>query len=121
MKVVDLVTQHPGGWEDILENIKLRWPDLTVDVSQVLWGRTNRVLDRKGEEKLTVTFRPERKGEDRRKFVLYEYLENVEQDCSGMLATEAVRCLRNAGLPVPGDKQWKKPAADWERKNAGNK
>jgi hypothetical protein len=119
MKLVDLVTDHPGGWADILEGIKTLWPDLTIDVAQALWGSTNKVRDRKGEEQATLVFRLEKKGEDRRRYLLHEYLGGLEHRCGGMLAAEAIRCLERAGLPVPGDEQWSLYAADWERRDAG--
>jgi hypothetical protein len=118
MKLVDLVTEHPGGWADILDSIEAVWPDLSIDVAQALWGKTNMAGGGKGEEKATLVFRPEKRGEDRRKYLLHAYLRGLEHHCSGMLAAEAIRCLKHAGLPVPGEEQWSLYAADWERKNA---
>lgn len=118
MKLLDLAVEHPGGWQDIIEGIRDRWPELTVEVAQPLWGRSNMIRDSSGKEQYTLLHRQVRQGEDRRRYVLHEYLEHLELPCSGMLAAEAIRCLQQAGLPVPGDDAWLLYAADWEQGHA---
>jgi hypothetical protein len=118
MRLIDLAVEHPGGWRDIIESIRRRWPDLAVEVAQPLWGRSNRIRDASGKEQYTLINRTARQGEDRRRYVLHEYLESLELPYSGMLAAEAIRCLQQAGLPVPGDEGWLLYADDWERRDA---
>lgn len=118
MRLLDLAVEHPGGWQDIIEGIRDKWPELAVEVAQPLWGRSNMVRDGSGRDQYTLFYRQARQGEDRRRYLLHEYLGSLEHYCSGMLAAEAIRCLRQAGLPVPGDEGWLLYAADWERGHA---
>jgi hypothetical protein len=117
MKLVDLATCHPGGWQDIIDTIKRRWPELTVKVVDKTWGVTTRKTNRKGEEIDVGTKRLVQAGAEERTFSLAVYLENLERNTSGMLAGDAHAVLLRAGLPVPGDKSWLQPASTWERRH----
>jgi hypothetical protein len=121
MKLEGLATVHPGGWTDIIDVIEERWPELEVVVPTAMWGRTNVKLNKKGEETVGLMFRPERRTDVMGKYILHEFLRNAEGGCSGTLAASAYFCLRQAGLPVPGDKQWLLCAADWRRTDASHK
>ena len=118
MKLVDLVTMHPGGWQDIIDFVKKKMPDAVVDISSPVWSMTNVVVNRRGEELFTLVNRASRSSDYMSRYSLPDFLENVEYVCSGLLATEAVRVLLKVGLPVPGDKDWLKPSGKWKVGNA---
>lgn len=118
MKLAGLATEHPGGWNDILANIAVRWPDIKLDIGTNMWKATTKVVDKDGRQQDTGVSRLARDFVDVQQVDLHGYLANLEFPVSGLLAAEAYRVLQSAGLPTPGDPQWKQPASGWRRKHA---
>ena len=89
----DLVTEHPGGWADILQALQAHAGE-SLNVSKLP------VIKPKQVDAGDIAYK----------------LANLENSCSGLLANEAQAELAKAGLPLPGTKHWLEPAEKWFRK-----
>lgn len=114
MKLVEIKNSlHPGGWTDVLTVVRERWPDRAFEIQENVWGK----LTEQAGWKTKVEVQSDKPGVVEthvRRLVLADYLEALEHPISGTLASLAYMALQACGLPVPGDPDWRKPAARWK-------
>lgn len=113
MRVNDLVTQHPGGWNDIVAATRAYAPNFVVSSSQLRWVLDFIVTKKKGLEMPSPAkvFVPGEYMVEERKLV--DILDSDFVGASGSIASGIFRIFIKYGIPVPGDKEWLKPASTW--------
>lgn len=103
MKLVDCVTEHPGGWQDIIDAIGEKTASVGGAAYDVTFGVETRP-DFRGRK--TIHIERRYRGEFKR-------LEDIEGDISGRVAATGWEWLRINGYPLPGSEAWMKPAKEW--------
>ncbi len=117
MRLLDLQTQHPNGWPDIVAMIKSRHPEVESTVTDYGWMAQSWAESPQGRPVPLATPRLTRDFQRNRTVSLWLYLEALEGGSSGILAAEAYKALDRAGFPTPGHKDWLKPAAQWKKRD----
>lgn len=114
MKVTDLVTQHPGGWADIVAACRAYAPEKVVVVSTSSWTDDHIMKTKRGATMSSVTVVPVFAGMHDDKCKLIDVLDADIPGVSGEIAAGIYRIFLKYGIPVPGDKLWMKPASTWD-------
>lgn len=111
----DCVTQHPGGWQDIIDYVNANYDRYQASYKEVEaisdTGRATYNSDG------TLTYeRVARSNESERKL---PRLEELHHGMAGITASMGWEILRSLGLPLPGSKEWLKPCANWRKDEKG--
>lgn len=123
MKVSQLITQHPGGWQDIMAMLRAKHPDVEVKVSEQSWTVDYIAVHKKGMNLQSNTKVLTHAGKIDSIVPLGKLLDmdaDFPVSSTGALASMLHRMLMGLGFPVPGDKEWMKPAMTWEQKERWN-
>lgn len=104
MKLIECNTEHPGGWEDIIEYVGDRKISVGVASYNVVYHVEATGKDMKGRK--IVEARREYKSS-------FSVLGDIEGDISGRVAAVGWEWLRLGGYPLPGDDKWLKPCSEW--------
>ena len=113
MKLTDMITQHPGGWSDIIANVGAYARGMTVDVSSMNWVQEYMRTEKGKVSSISITKVPMPDGHTSSNVNLYDFLCTDFDGSSGVIASNIYRVMMRYGFPVPGDKEWLKPSSSW--------
>lgn len=105
--VEKIVTQHPGGYGDILAALESH---ASQSITHTTVRRTRDPNDPQKYIDEPVTH--ETRCSDILKEIEKE-LAAANKSSTGEIASEINRVLSRHGLPTPGDPRWKQPAEKW--------
>jgi hypothetical protein len=106
----DLKTEHPGGWEDIIEFVNAHFDRYQATYKAVEMTVTREIRDYKPSADKAMSDLVYHEKATRETL---PRLESIHHSTSGIAAQMGWIILQHLKLPVPGHKDWKKPCSQW--------
>lgn len=110
----DLITQHPGGWQDIIDYVnenydryQATYKIVDATVKRVPREYSNSSAKREKGALADLIYNSEERQEE------LPRLELVKHPIAGIAASMGWSVLKALELPVPGHKDWLKPCSKW--------
>lgn len=105
----DSVTQHPGGWEDIINYVNEHY-DRYKATYKVVDASVEKIVNyaKAGTPSTSSLYY---NAQERREEL--PKLESIKHPVSGITASLGWIILKELGLPTPGHKDWLKPCSKW--------
>lgn len=112
----DCVTQHPGGWQDIIDFVNANYDRYQASyvvtdasVKRVLRPATNSNLKREDGLMSDLVYKADQIQQE------LPRLEMIHSGIAGVTASMGWAVLKSLGLPLPGSKEWLKPCSQWRK------
>jgi len=104
----DLITQHPGGWSDVIEFVNKHFDRYKASYKAVEAQLDKQVIYQKSGDKV------EKSWSATDTVSILPRLEEIHHPTSGIAAHMGWVILRALKLPLPGSKEWLQPCSKWK-------